>query len=48
MPVWQKGVPQSMQRAACSWSAGSGRVQVELVPVLDALERLPVERQLAR
>ena len=36
-PVWQKGMPQSMQRAPCVRSLSSGKSLVDLEPVVDAL-----------
>ena len=36
-PVWQNGVPQSMQRAPCRRSVSSGTGGVRLLPVLHAL-----------
>ena len=35
--AWQKGMPQSMQRAACSLSTRADQRPVDLVPVLDPL-----------
>jgi hypothetical protein len=46
-PVWQKGMPQSMQRAPCSCSFSSGHVQMKLIPVPHALPRIPIRRQFA-
>jgi hypothetical protein len=46
VPVWQKGMPQSMQRAPLL--AQLGFVDgMELVPIADALERGAVEWQFA-
>ena len=36
-PVWQKGTPQSMQRAPCVRSAFLRERLVDLEPVVDAL-----------
>jgi hypothetical protein len=36
-PVWQKGTPQSMQRAPCSRCFSSGKRLVDLKPVLKPL-----------
>ena len=46
-PVWQKGMPQSMQRAPCWRSFGFVQMLVKFVPVVDALEGGAVEGQFA-
>ena len=38
-PVWQNGMPQSMQRAPCVRTLFFGKVLVDLEPVVDALVR---------
>ena len=38
-PVWQKGTPQSMQRAPCVLHALFGKRLVDFEPVVDALAR---------
>ena len=38
-PSWQNGMPQSMQRDACSRSSASGDWELELAPVAEAAPR---------
>ena len=46
-PVWQKGTPQSMQRAAWFCTFSLGKRLVNFKPVVDALGDRPPRRQLA-
>jgi hypothetical protein len=39
MPAWQKGTPQSMQRAPCAAAAPREQRDVKLVKIADALQR---------
>ena len=47
VPVWQKGMPQSMQRAPWALQFFVGKGLVEFLPVLDALLRRAVVREFA-
>ncbi len=46
-PLLQNGMPQSMQRAACSWLFSSREVLLHAAPVLDPLRHRPVVGLLA-